>query len=223
MAMIDKYFSVLAANHLFNHFTAGELEKLFCSINYKVEKYKKGAVIHFQNEVCRTMDVVLEGRVSVQKIEENGNVLTVNVFSPGDTLGVSLIFAGSNLYPMSVLAETDAVILHLSKDSIIQLTQSSVRFMSELLTAISDRALVLTDKINTISLKSIRQRIIEYLRYEYYLQNSTVIRLGMSKKEWAERMGIQRTSLSRELNKMKKDGLLEYDSRTITLKSLEII
>jgi len=34
----------------------------------------------------------------------------------------------------------------------------------------------------------------------------------------AERLGIQRSSLSRELNKMRKDGLLEYDARTVTLK-----
>jgi len=31
-------------------------------------------------------------------------------------------------------------------------------------------------------------------------------------------MGIQRTSLSRELNKMRKEGLIEYNAKTITLK-----
>jgi Mn-dependent DtxR family transcriptional regulator len=44
----------------------------------------------------------------------------------------------------------------------------------------------------------------------------------MSKKEMAERFGIQRPSLSRELNKMRKDGLLEYDAKTITIKDLNM-
>jgi len=48
-----------------------------------------------------------------------------------------------------------------------------------------------------------------------------VIRLHYSKKELAERLGVQRSSLGRELNKMRREGLLEYDARTITLKNLK--
>jgi len=45
----------------------------------------------------------------------------------------------------------------------------------------------------------------------------------MTKKELAERLGIQRTSLSRELNKMKKDGLIDYDAHSITICDFDII
>ena len=47
--------------------------------------------------------------------------------------------------------------------------------------------------------------------------------MNISKKELAERLGVQRTSLSREVNKMKNDGLLEYNARTITLKNINIV
>jgi CRP-like cAMP-binding protein len=89
-------------------------------------------------------------------------------------------------------------------------------------TVISDKAIMLTDTINLISLKSIRQCIIAFLRYEYHIQKNTVIKLNISKKDFAERLGIQRTSLNRELNKMRKDGLLEYDARTVTLKNIDV-
>ena len=62
-----------------------------------------------------------------------------------------------------------------------------------------------------------------FLGYQYYLQKSYVIRLNISKKDLAERLGIQRSSLSRELQKMRTDGLLEYDSRTITVKDTRLI
>lgn len=58
----------------------------------------------------------------------------------------------------------------------------------------------------------------DYLKYEYHIQKSNIIKLNISKKDLAESLGIQRSSLSRELNKMRKDGLLEYDARTVTLK-----
>lgn len=62
-----------------------------------------------------------------------------------------------------------------------------------------------------------------FLGYQYYLQKSYVIRLNISKKDLAERLGIQRSSLSRELQKMRTDRLFEYDSRTFTLKDTRLI
>ena len=88
---------------------------------------------------------------------------------------------------------------------------------------ISDRTLVLTDKINTISPRSIRKKVIDFLTEEYRLQGSQIIVLGISKKELAERLGMQRTSLSRELARMKTDGMIDYDTRTITIRDFENI
>ena len=56
-----------------------------------------------------------------------------------------------------------------------------------------------------------------YLNYESKKQNSNHIKLNITKKALAEKIGVQRTSLSRELAKMRKDGLIQFDSDTITL------
>lgn len=167
------------------------------------------------------MDIILEGQVSIQKIDEDGNVLTITVFSGEDILGANLIFSHRNFYPMTVIAESKAIILHIYKELILELSKTNMNFMVGLLRVISDKALVLTDKIDAISLKTIRQRITDFLKYEYHIQKSEVIELNISKKDLAKRLGIQRTSLSRELNKMRKDGLLEYDAKTITLKNVD--
>ena len=81
--------------------------------------------------------------------------------------------------------------------------------------------MLLTDKIHALSLKTIRQQVCDFLQYEYYAQKSDVIELKISKKELAQRLGVHRTSLSRELNKMRREGLIEYDARSITLKGLK--
>ncbi len=59
----------------------------------------------------------------------------------------------------------------------------------------------------------------DFISYESYIQKSTAVKVGISKKDLAQRMEVQRSSLSRELNKMRKDGLIEFDSKTITLKN----
>ncbi|WP_089609959.1 Crp/Fnr family transcriptional regulator [Dehalobacterium formicoaceticum] len=197
--------------------------RLFNSTNSWITQYNKGQIIHLQNEMCRTMDIVLEGKVAVQKIDEDGGILKINVFSQGGILGANLLFARENYYHMTVVSESPSVLLHISKDLILELSQTNVHFMTGLMTVISDRTLLLTDKIDAISLKTIRQKIIDYLRYEYSLQKSNILKMSITKKDLAERFGIERTSLSRELNKMRKDGLLEYNANTITLKKIDLL
>ena len=166
------------------------------------------------------MDIILTGKVSVQKIDEDGGILTINVFTGGDIMGANLLFSSKNFYPMTIAAESQAVILHIYKDLILELSQTNVHFMTGLMTEISDKTLLLTDKIDAISLKTIRQRIMDFLRYEYSIQKNKTLQMNISKKDLAERLGVQRTSLSREFNKMKNDGLIDYDTRTITLKNI---
>ena len=198
------------------------MNKIFSSTKFEIKEYGNEQIIHFQNEVCHTLDIILKGKVAVQNIDENGNVLTINDYSDSDIIGANLIYSSRNYYSMMVVATTRVAILHLQRELILELCQSNVSFMVGLMKIISDRTIILTDKIKAISLKTIRQCIIDFLRYEYHIQKSKVIKLNISKKDLAERLGIQRSSLSRELNKMRKDGLVEYDARTVTLKDIDL-
>lgn len=222
MIKTDQYFEVLAELDLFKNFSRDELKARLDASGYEVKRYEKDQIIHLENEVCQSLDIILEGKVAVQKIDEEGNVLTINIFSAPEIIGAHLIFSTRNIYPMTVLADSEVVILRLNRELIVELGQSDPDFMVDLLQIISDRIMILADKIRTISHKTIREQITAFLTYEFYLQKSRVLKLNYTKKELAERLGVQRTSLSRELNKMRRDGLIEYDARTIILKGLDI-
>nr|WP_286672848.1 helix-turn-helix domain-containing protein [Anaeromonas gelatinilytica] len=95
--------------------------------------------------------------------------------------------------------------------------------MSELLKSISNKTLIISNKIHDISLKTIRDCILDYLKYEYKLQNTLTLKMKITKKEWAEKIGVHRPSLSRELMKMKQEGLIDYTRNTITIKDIKIL
>lgn len=217
---INQCISIISNIDLFSSFNQEELVRLFKTSPYKIRHYKKGQVIHFQNELCLYMDIVLIGQVFVQNIDKEGNILTVSTFSPSDIMGVNLLFSSKNYFPMTVSSKSDALVLHINKNLVLQLCQDNMEFLTKLIRVISDKTLTLTNKINSISLKTIRQSIIDFLVYEYHIQKTNVIQLSTSKKEMAERLGVQRPSLMRELNKMRKDNLLEYDAKTITITDL---
>lgn len=218
--MID-FISILENTELFKDISLSTINHLFVQDSFNIKTYKKNSVIYFQNEKCVTFDIVLKGIVSVQSTDEKGNYISISDFTIGSELGGNLLFSHKNFYPMMVLAKTEVTLIHLKKDLVLSLCQSNTTFLSKFLHSISDKTLILTDKIKTLSLKSIRQCIIDFLMYESYVQKSNIIKLEVTKKDLAEKFGVQRSSLSRELNKMKKDGLIEYDAYSITIVNLD--
>lgn len=217
------YISIIKHIDLFNSFTAEELLQLFNKHNYEIKEYKKSNIIYLQNEKCSTLDIILKGNIIVQKIDSNGNVLTISSFGTGEVIGGNLIFAHNNIYPMTIAAKTTSIILHVKKDLILELCQINKDFLVEFLQSISDKTQILTNKIKSITMKTIRQCIIDFLTYEYYIQRDLRIVLGISKKELAERIGVQRPSLLRELKKMRADGLIDYDAHSITINNIDFI
>lgn len=218
--MLD-FISILENTELFKDISMSTIIHLFVQDSFNIKTYKKNSVIYFQNEKCVTFDIVLKGIVSVQSTDEKGNYISISDFTIGSELGGNLLFSHKNFYPMMVLAKTEVTLIHLKKDLVLSLCQSNTTFLSKFLHSISDKTLILTDKIKTLSLKSIRQCIIDFLMYESYVQKSNIIKLEVTKKDLAEKFGVQRSSLSRELNKMRKDGLIEYDAFSITIVNLD--
>lgn len=220
---IKEHSKLFKANPLFRHLTDEEVGQLFYINNYKIGKYAKGSVIYFQNEKCSTLDMLLSGSVVVQSINEDGNILVVSEFTKGDILGLNLLFSQKCFYPMTIIAKSDSTILHMKKEVILELSMKNKNFLLMLLQYLSDRSVLLTDKIKLISGKSIRQLILEFLACEYHIQGNSRIKLTITKKELAERFGIQRTSLSRELQKMREEGLVDYGRDYILIKDIYII
>jgi len=215
------FIHILEHIDLFEDLSFQNIESLFEKSSYEVKNYKKNSVIYLQNEKCTTLDIVLKGTISVQGIDDKGSYVSISDFNIGDVIGGNLLFSHKNFYPMMVLSKTDVTILHLKKDLILSLCQSNTTFLIKFFQLLSDKTLILTDKIKTLSFKSIRQCIIDFLIYENYAQKSNVIKLTLTKKQLAEKFGVQRPSLSRELTKMRKDGLIEYDAYSITILDID--
>jgi CRP-like cAMP-binding protein len=82
---------------------------------------------------------------------------------------------------------------------------------------VSDHSTILGFKLKSYVNRTIRENILSFLEHEKKKQNSNRIILNMTKKDLANKIGVQRTSLSRELSKMKNDGLIDFDLKSIIL------
>ena len=217
---LENYLNVLEQSKLFGIHADVDFIKIFNSIDYKIVKYSKGQVVHNEDDLCTCLSIILEGNIEIQKIDAMGKLLTVAEFTVGSTFGENLIFGDKKKYPMTVFSKTDTIVLEIKKESVTTLCQLDPKFMLEFLNTVSNRAMVLNSKLKEVTLKTIRQKICEFLLLQYNKTQKTEINLGMTKKDWADKLGVQRPSLSRELIKMKEENLIDYYKDIIVIKDI---
>lgn len=184
---------------------------------FRISRYKKNSLIHFEGEKCTKFEIILSGKIVVNNIDESGKLLTISEFDADDIIGGNLLFSRQPYYPMTVSAQTPSEVLEIHREALFELLSSNPLFLRAYLEHISDNAFILGNKIKHHVNKTIRQSVLNYLNYESKRQNSRHIKLNTTKKALAERIGVQRTSLSRELAKMRDDGLIAFDRYSITL------
>ena len=114
------------------------------------------------------------------------------------------MFSSNPYYLMTVTTAIGVAILEIETDLLFNHMNSNEKFLRAYLEFVSDRT-------------SIRESIRNYLKTEQSKQQKNQIELNMSKTELSEKFGVQRTSLSREFGKMKKEGLIDFDKSTIII------
>jgi CRP-like cAMP-binding protein len=143
--------------------------------------------------------------------------MSIAGFLKDEFLGGNLLFSKNPYYPMTITAKTPTVILEISKERLLTLFSENHEFLKYYLEFVSDHAAILGEKIKHTVNRTIRESLLRYLENEKRSQGSKIIKLNLTKKALAEKIGVQRTSLSRELSKMKKDGLILFDTNYITI------
>lgn len=214
---MKKTMELMGQIDLMKSITPQEIESYLIEGSCKITQYRKNNIVHFVGEVCSKLEIILSGKVVIERIDESGNLMTIAEFLGGDVLGGNLMFSKNPYYPMTVTAKEATLILEINKDRLFRLFSDNHEFLSSYLEYVSDHTVILGDRIKHYVNRTIRESIISYLNFESKKQNSSIIKLSMTKKALAERIGVQRTSLSRELAKMREGGLIEFNSVSITL------
>ena len=175
-----------------------------------IRKYSKGCCMHLENDICTLLEVIIEGNVSIDRIDEDGNIMCIANFAKTDILGGNLLFSKTPSYPMSIFAKSDVIVMQIKKEDLFHLMCEYPDFLRAYLENISDNAFILGDRIRGYVRLKLRQILINYLKKQSQMQKSNIVKLNMTKKDLALLIGVQRTSLSRELAKMHRDKLIEF-------------
>lgn len=218
---MDEIIKKLEMNELFNNVDKTNILKIINNLKYSIISYKKGEVIFQEEERCTSIGLIVNGTINIERIYPNGKSIVMSKFKDGDVFGEALLFSKVNKYPATVIALSDCRVLYLTKNEIVKLFSMENRIMENFMMLLSEKIIILNNKIRSIALKSVRQKVVDYILCEYMNEKNKEIILKYSKEEIASDIGIPRPSLSRELIRLRDEGLINFSRNKITILNIE--
>ena len=178
-------------------------------------------VYDFSASRTDAIGIVERGSVSLIRIDEEGVSTVLEEMGPGGVFGRDLAFAGSAGDSLEVVARTPCDILfidypHLFRRCEKACTHHSI-LVQNMLGLLSNKAQALSERVDVLSRRSIREKLLCYFRQLAEKSGSDTFTLPFSFSVLADYIATDRSAMMRELRHLKEQGLILADGRRITL------
>lgn len=200
---------------LFHGIALEDRKAVLSCIGYYIGSFQKGQTVAFEEEKIRHIGILLRGSVDMIKEDLWGNKTLLVRMGKGELFGETFACGESNLSVVTFVASEDAKILFMPFDRVMHSCTRSCMFHHRLLEnmvrIIANKNLDLMRKAEVISKRTIREKILAYLSIQAQAQSSRYFEIPFGRVELAEYLCVDRSALTRELVKMKNQGLIDYD------------
>jgi len=193
----------------------------------QIFSYRKKDYIALSGEKFDKVGIILQGEATVNKENVAGNRTMMTLLKPGDMFGEIIAFSDKSIWPATVQAVEACDVLFLSKDKITGACQKAcpwhTMIIRNMLKIISEKALMLNRKVEYMALIGVRQKIATYLLEQYKITKSKTFLLPVNRQELAEFLNVSRPSLSREMCRMRDEGIIDFHMSTIKILDLDVL
>ena len=219
-----KFQSIIKAQ-LFDGFTEEMLSMVLPCLNPRCVHYKKGESIVFAGSPFTGIGIVTSGELVLAKESIAGNRMILNVLKEGDMFGEMVSFSDIKVWPASAMAQSDCSVVFVSPEKVItqcdKFCNHHTVLINNLLRIMSRKALQLNRKVEYLTFKSLRSKLSAYLLEMHKNTGKLMFVLPMNREELADFFNVARPSVSRELVKMKDEGLIDFHKSTFKITNIE--
>ena len=182
---MEEIVKTIKKNQLFIGLSDESIKNVLKEIQYYIKTYSKGEIIANEDDECRSLSLVLSGTVEIQRLYSNGKYIVLSRILEGDVFGEALVFSKAKTYPATVIALSECTVLFINKNDVLKICSHEEKILENFISLLSDKVFILNSKIKSISFKSIRQKVINYILNESKEQKSNSIILKNTKEEIA--------------------------------------
>lgn len=222
--MFEKWLDLLSDCMLFKGIPFGQLGGMLSCIEPKVKSYTRNEFISIEGERFNGIGLVLSGNAAVTRENAAGERVIMSVLEPGELFGEMAAFLDSKTWPATVVAQNKCSIMFLPPGKIVgqceKVCDSHRMLALNMLRILSRKAAALNRKVEYLAMGSLRSKIAAFLLEQAKNAGTTTFLLQMKRNELADYLNASRPSLSREMGRMRDEGVLEFHRSSIRIRDM---
>ncbi len=213
---------------IFKEMTETDIISALQCVGAFMKEYKKGEFLLLEEDRVPCVGCVLKGNVQMIREDIWGNKTVLLTIGKKELFGESFACGNQMIASVSFVAKDTAKVLFLPFDRVMHSCSHACAHHQSLIvnmvSLIAEKNASLISKIDIMSKKTLREKIGTYLMQQAGIHNSVYFTISLGRVQLAEYLNADRSALTRELNHMKEEGLIDFDRNTFRiLKSLNII
>lgn len=217
---MKEYIPILKKMKLFEGVDDNGIAAMLECLNARLCNYKKGEFVFRQGDIITCFAVPVEGRLLIQSDDYWGNRSIISAVEVGELFGEAYA-AGNEPFPNSTMAVEESKVILFDANGIMGGCAESCKFHSlvvqNLFFIISEKNRRLMQKLGYMSKRTMREKLISYLSEEAKRSRSGTFSIPFDRQQLADFLSVERSAMSRELCRMRDEGMLLFRKNTFTL------
>lgn len=218
---MEEVLIVLEKTELFKNLKIDEIKKCLKDLNAKKKSFEKNNLIYELGKPIDKIGLVISGNAHVIKEDFWGNRTILTQLKKGNIFGEVMSFQKNKNPNINVEISKKSEILFLDFKKIFDsdevLESYNKKLVLNMFSIVTKKSVLLTEKIEHITKKSIREKVFSYLSaYSFKCENDS-FKIPFNRQELADYLSVERTALSRELSKMQEENLISFKNNKFKL------
>lgn len=207
---------------LFDGIDPRERKCMLDCTGYHIAAFRRGEIVAFEEDHIKHIGVVISGAVDMIKEDLWGNKTMLVRVRKDELFGETFACGSDQLSVVTFQVSEDARILFIPFDRVMHSCTMACQFhhrlIENMVRIIADKNRDLMRKVEVVSKRTIREKMLAYLSIQAQIQRTQNIEIPLGRVELAEYLCVDRSALTRELVKMKEDGLIDYDKNRFRMQ-----
>ena len=209
------FLPLLCTVPLFNDMDADELSGVLDCMDARINAYDKMDYLFTAGDAIRSIGIVLEGSLHVLREDITGSASILALLQKGDLFGEVFVCAHVPTIPVSVFAASACCVLFLDYARVLHVCTAGCphhsKLIANMLSLMATKNLYLSQKMELLSKRSIRDKLLAYLHTQAMQTGTLSFTIPFNREQLADYLCVDRSALSKELGRMKRDGLIDFD------------
>ena len=219
---MKEYLPILRRCTLFEDIEDENLLTMMKCLGATIHTYKKYEYIFSEGDAATKLGIVLSGAVQIVGNDYEGNRSLVANMGITELFAENFACAEVDALPVDVVASEDSCVVLVDVRHVLRACGNACAFHTQiifnLMKIVAQKNLMYHRKIEITSKRSTREKLMTYLSYEAKKHGKASFLIPYDRQALADYLEVERSGLSAEISKMRKEGILEAEKNKFTLK-----